>query len=163
MYNKTRVPILPHMYVHQASFWYGNRKSQSQVNRIFITSTCQVHLTILIAPNQGLLEIKIYSYDSFKFYHVRPCSPHFLLSKTLNLTVNQNGIFVFVFHGMGYNSHTSFLHTLDFLGIKDLRKKRPRKFSKAIAKARDTFYRTFMTFLAYLDHFDITIQPIEAF
>ena len=38
---------------------------------------------------------------------------------------------------------TSFCIPLAFLGIKDLRKnkKRPRKFSKAIAKATDTFYR----------------------
>ena len=40
--------------------------------------------------------------------------------------------------------------------------KRPRKFSKAIAKATDTFYRNFITFLPYVDRFDISIQPIEA-
>ena len=65
----------------------------------------------------------------------------------------------------GVTTHThGFCIPLDFLGIKDLRKnkKRPRKFSKAIAKATDTFYRNFMTFLAYLDGFDIRFQPIEA-
>jgi hypothetical protein len=62
-------------------------------------------------------------------------------------------------------THTyGFCIPLDFLGIKDLRKnkKRPRKFSKAIAKATDTFHRNFITFLPYLDRFDIRIQPIEA-
>ena len=65
----------------------------------------------------------------------------------------------------GVTSHTyGFCIPPDFLGINDLRKnkKRPRKFSKAIAKAIDTFYRNFMTFFAYLDNFDIRIQPIEA-
>ena len=62
-------------------------------------------------------------------------------------------------------THTyGFLIPLDFLGIKDLRKnkKRPRKFSKAIAKATDPFYRNFINFLPYLDSFDIRIQPIKA-
>ena len=61
-------------------------------------------------------------------------------------------------------THTyGFCIPLDFLGIKDLRKnkKRPRKFSKAIAKATDQFYRNFIIFLAYLDRVDIKIQLIE--
>ena len=62
-------------------------------------------------------------------------------------------------------SHTySFCIPLDFLSIKDLRKnkKKAKKIFKGHTKATDTFHRNFMTFLAYLDRFDIRIQPIEA-
>ena len=53
---------------------------------------------------------------------------------------------------------------LDFLGIKDLRKnkKKAKKIFKGHKKDTDTFYLNFMTFLAYLDRFDVRIQPIEA-
>ena len=55
------------------------------------------------------------------------------------------------------------IFSLDFLGIKDLKKikKRPQIFLKALAKATDQFYRNFIIFLAYLDRFDIKIQLIE--
>ena len=61
-------------------------------------------------------------------------------------------------------THTyGFYIPLDFLGIKDLKKiKRPKTILKALAKATDQFYRNFIIFLAYLDRFDIRIQPIEA-
>ena len=64
----------------------------------------------------------------------------------------------------GVTSHTyGFCIPLDFLGIKDLRKlKKAKKIFKGHTKATDTFHRNFMTFLAYLDRFDIRIQPIEA-
>ena len=65
----------------------------------------------------------------------------------------------------GVTSHTyGFCTPLDFLGIKDLRKnkKKAKKIFKGHTKATDTFHRNFRTFLAYLDRFDIRIQPIEA-
>ena len=67
------------------------------------------------------------------------------------------------FCGRGYKSHIWFLHTTGLLRYQGPQKKykRPRKFSKALAKATDTFYRNLMTFLANLDRFDIRIQPIE--
>ena len=53
---------------------------------------------------------------------------------------------------------------MDCLGIKELKKIKEgqKKFLKALVKAKDKFYRKFIIFLAYLDCFDIRIQPIEA-
>ena len=53
-------------------------------------------------------------------------------------TMYRNGNFGLVF---GTTHIHDFYIPLDFLGIKDLKKnkKRPKKFSKAIAKARDQF------------------------
>ena len=39
--------------------------------------------------------------------------------------------------------------------------KKAKKIFKGHIKATDTFHGNFMTFLAYLDRFDIRIHPIE--
>ena len=57
-----------------------------------------------------------------------------------------------------------FLHTTGLFRYQGPQKKqkRPKKFLKAITKAKDTFHGNFTIFLAYLDCFDIRIQRIEA-
>ena len=69
-----------------------------------------------------------------------------------------------VFRRSDYNAHIWFLHTTGLLKYQGPQKKYKRqiKFSKAIAKATDTFYGNFTIFLAYLDRFDIRIQLMEA-
>ena len=52
-------------------------------------------------------------------------------------------------------------HWTSFVSKTTEKIKEPRKFSKAIAKATDPFYRNFKKILPYLDRFDIRIQLIE--